>query len=589
MKTKNYLLFIVLMAVVPVTAKNRSLSEMQAIAAAKLNSQQNVKGFQGLAVNVDEIQCVSDEAAYGVFAPADGQGFVIVAKSDLVEPVWGYSTQPFPIADMPDGLRWFLKVMSFEAEKAEKKGTPLSTRHAAAAYTPVDNFITTKWRQDYPFNQLTPNNYWTGCVATALAQCMNYCRWPQSASFEGFYWVTTGSGDKAVHKDYTVNVSSTYNWPYKDTYKKIGRYGDNIDELLRDCGYATSMQYASDGSGTVTQYCGFALTQSFNYPEECVKTLCKDYDDGEQFNEIIYEELQRRSPVIMGAHDDEDGHAFVLCGSDANGLVYVNWGWAGDGDGFYDLTLMNPSGDNPEFVQSPRIVYGIRSTPLPEDHIVTRLNANTNPDTNAPGSYTFHFGTEKDNEGVSHPTLFINIPYGFENMNGSNFSGNVGIFGQDLTDGSTWVIAPELQDPEEIPAGTGWYTDDPDFYFYYFVDGEGGLKPGHTYRMSFGACDPREGVWHSVLCVGGERAYDVTYTGDVTTSTVNSTPQPVPLVDAISAPTFALQADAGTTRVYDIQGRMVYSAPTVSFNLWDIPARGILVVKQGDKVKKVIR
>ena len=589
MKKLLFSLLLLIVAVVPVTAKNRSLSEMQAIAAAKLNSQQNVKGFQGLAVNVDEIQCVSDEAAYGVFAPADGQGFVIVAKSDLVEPVWGYSAQPFPIADMPGGLRWFLKEMSSEAEKAEKKGALLSSRRAAAAYSPVDNFITTVWNQNSPYNDLAPKNYPCGCVATALAQCINYCQYPSKVDFRGYYWYQPSSSSTKLTLD-SLDIKSLYFYPFLNSY---GRATDAqkkaVAKLLRDCGYATYMQYMPDGSGTVTQYCGFALTQSFNYPEECVKTLGKDYYDGEQFNEIIYEEMQRRSPVIMGAHDDEGGHAFVLCGLDANGLVYVNWGWAGDGDGFYDLTLMNPDGDEPEFVQSPTIVYGIRSTPLPEDHIVTRINANTNPDTNAPGSYTFHFGTEEDDEGVSHPTLFINIPYGFENMNGSNFSGNFGIFGQDLTDGSTWVIAPELQDPEEIPAGNGWYSDDPDFYFYYFVDGEGGLKPGHTYRLSFGACDPREGVWHSVLCVGGERAYDVTYTGDVTTSTVNSTPQPVPLVDAISAPTFALQADAGTTRVYDIQGRMVYSAPTVSFNLWDIPARGILVVKQGDKVKKVVR
>ena len=43
------------------------------------------------------------------------------------------------------------------------------------------------------------------------------------------------------------------------------------------------------------------------------------------------------------------------------------------------------------------------------------------------------------------------------------------------------------------------------------------------------------------------------------------------------------------TRVYDASGRLVYSSPTARFNLWYVPARGILVVKQGNNVHKVVR
>ena len=575
-----------LMAVTYGFAHERSLSEMQGIAARQFLSAASVKAKFGSVQSLG-IRCIQENAAYAIFEPQSADAFVIVSKSDLTEAVIGYAEQPFNLADMPTDLKWFLNSVEKTILKAEATGT--SQYRQAKSYTPVEKFITTIWNQEYPYNQKTPNKKYSGCVATALAQCLNYCQWPNSASFESIYYITSGTMSSGNFKEHKVAVNSTYTWPYKDTYKKMGSYGDNIDELMRDCGYATYMIYASDGSGTSTQYCGFALTSCFNYPEECVKTLSKEYTDEQTFNETIYEELQRRSPVIMGAHDNEGGHAFVLCGVDEEGLVWVNWGWGASGDGYYDLSLMNPSGEDPEFVQSPTIVYGIRPAPLSEDHIVARINANTNPNTAAPGSYTFRWDTEKDDEGVPHPTLFIQIPYGFENMNGSSFSGNFGIFGQDLTDGSTWVIAPELQDPTEIPAGAGWYADNEDFYYYYFVDGEEGLKPGHTYRLSFGACDEREGVWHSVLCVGGERAYDVTYTGDVTTSTVNPTPQPVPLVDAITAPTANTLAADGFTRVYDLQGRLLYTALTASFNLWEVPARGILVIKQGDKARKVVR
>jgi hypothetical protein len=47
--------------------------------------------------------------------------------------------------------------------------------------------------------------------------------------------------------------------------------------------------------------------------------------------------------------------------------------------------------------------------------------------------------------------------------------------------------------------------------------------------------------------------------------------------------------DDGITRVYDMQGRLVHTAPTATFNLWKVPARGVLVVKQGNTVRKVAR
>lgn len=36
------------------------------------------------------------------------------------------------------------------------------------------------------------------------------------------------------------------------------------------------------------------------------------------------------------------GHSFVIDGYDENGLVHVNWGWDGIGNGYYDIALLNP-------------------------------------------------------------------------------------------------------------------------------------------------------------------------------------------------------------------------------------------------------
>lgn len=585
---RSFIALLIMTAVLPAVADDRSLQEMQAIAAEKLYTQMNVKGRRAPASQTNAVLCVSEERAYSVFAPTDGEGFVIVAKSDKVEPIWGYSTEPFPATDMPDGLCWFLKEMSTEIADAEKAEAPRGQLLTTATYTPVSNFVKTKWDQGYPYSKSTPNSYPSGCVATAMAQCMNYCQWPNSASFEATYYVTKTSGEEETTEELTATVNSTYTWPYADTYKSSGKVSDNIDILLRDCGYASHMDYSVYGSGTMNIDAGMALIQVFQYPEESIKYLdyssCESHDAWAQ---IIYDELAAKCPIIYGGSDeDQGGHAFVFSGVDKDGLVYVNWGWSGSGNGYYAITSLKPRSTGYNFNNYHSMTYGIRKTPLPTDHIETRiLGYSGRP-------YTFRWGTGKDSAEVEHPTLYVDIPYGFINYNATDFKGVLGLFARDMTDGSTWVIAPELQDKTELPPCAGYFGESEEwktYYYYYFIDGEQGLKPGHTYRMSFGGYDPRDGVWRSILCQDGGVAYDVTYTGDIATSTVNPTRQPVPTPDAIAAPTANTLANDGLTRVYDLQGRLLYTAPTASFNLWEVPARGILVIKEGDKARKVIK
>ena len=591
-------LFVALAAVAAyLSAAERTSEQMRAIAAAKLSPSAEVKGRQATTEPALKLTCVSDQPAYAVFARPEAPGFAIVAKSDLVDPVIGYSaTGRYAPDDMPLPLQWFLREMSREIEAAEQGLSHRAPRRAQATFTPVENFVTTQWSQEYPFDRKTPNNYPSGCVATALAQCMNYCQWPASASFEGNYYVTTKKGNKDNTESHTEQVSSTYTWPYSDTYKSFGRYTDNIDELMRDCGYATYMNYAQSGSGTVSYLAGIALTNIFSYPQQSVKYLDYEYSSGpDAWAQIIYDELALRSPVYYSASDATmGGHAFLLSGVDDEGLVYVNWGWRGTADGFYAITNLNPTQGGAEyhFDSSMDIIYGIRSAALPTDHVEGRIFGFSGD------PFTFRFTTETDDDGVDHHTLFCDLPYGFVNYNASDFCGVFGLFGRDLTDGTDWVIAPDLQDRDTIPAGYGYAGTSAqykDFAFYYYIDGDQGLKPGHTYHLSFGVRDDRDNQWHSILCRGGELGYEVTYTGDPETSTVVATSREVPVLTAINglrpdAPTAnGLTADDSLTRVFDASGRLVYTAPTSSFNLWDIPARGLLVIKQGTHARKIVR
>ena len=193
-----------------------------------------------------------------------------IAKSTKVDPLIGYSTEPFDTKTISPELQWYLNEVNrnLQAIEAGEIEAPKRT----ATYTQVKNFVKTKWNQNAPYNALTPNNYPTGCVATALAQCLNYCQYPSSVDFDGEYFIVNGNN----YESFNEHVSSTYTWPYENSYK--GKTpNDNIAELMRDCGYATYMQYTSDGSGTTTMYAGMALTQTFGYPQECIKFYDKDY------------------------------------------------------------------------------------------------------------------------------------------------------------------------------------------------------------------------------------------------------------------------------------------------------------------------
>lgn len=108
----------------------------------------------------------SPSDAYYVFNN-DAGGFVIIAGDDAVTPVLGYtSTGSFDAENLPDGLKDLLK--SYERQIAALGDNYVANQTATrAAFTGEKLLKTAEWNQMAPFNKYTPNNYVTGCVATA--------------------------------------------------------------------------------------------------------------------------------------------------------------------------------------------------------------------------------------------------------------------------------------------------------------------------------------------------------------------------------------------------------------------------------------
>ncbi len=543
---------------------------MISIASERLQAA-GVKGSFGTSAT-PSVRCMLKAEDYNIYGSNLADGFVIVAKDENVRPVLAYGDSHLDVDNMPSNMKWCLGLIERHLAKA---GSAAAGRRNAK-YTPVANFITTKWGQSSPYNLLTPsvdgNHCPVGCVATAMAQCMNVFKYPASASFAAVYSI------KDAKKTTTVN--STYSWDYSDSYGNASLLkGKRIAQLMADCGYASGMNYDLSGSGTMLFMAGSALVNCFNYPEESIKCLSRYTCNDEDWYSIIYNEIQNGSPVLYGGDDPtQGGHAFVFSGIDSDGLVYVNWGWNGDGDGFYSIDLLDPSPSS--FSESQDMVYGLRVQPLPTDYIqglITLINDTT--------CYSFRYEPYVDEEhGYNvQKCIQIDIPTGMGNLNSSTFIGDFGLFAIDQTDGSEWIVAET--DRDTLESGYGTYGEGI-VYFYDVAD----LKVGHTYRMSFGARDDRDIRWRSLLCVGGEIAYDVvigtdgkaTITGPVEVPIVTGKPTAI-------RSTYASANPDGLTRVYDLTGRQVYVAPSQSFNLWDVPARGILVVSDANGSRRVVR
>lgn len=58
---------------------------------------------------------------------------------------------------------------------------------------------------------------------------------------------------------------------------------------------------------------------------------------------LIDNELAAGRPILYaGTSSAEGGHEFVCDGSDGQGLYHINWGWSGQQNGYFDLSVLNP-------------------------------------------------------------------------------------------------------------------------------------------------------------------------------------------------------------------------------------------------------
>lgn len=272
--------------------------------------------------------------AYYVFNN-DAGGFVIIAGDDAVTPVLGYtSTGSFDAENLPDGLKDLLK--SYERQIAALGDNYVANQTATRAGFTGENLLNTaKWNQGNPFNKYTPNNYVTGCVATAGAIVMKHHGYPAKGTGSHSY---TWNG-----KTWTANFEHDYDWanmPAKYDGTNDAAF-DGVARLMADLGVAVEMQYNKDGSGAYIGNLVTALQKYYGYSKLSHLMAIEDVG-AEAWNGRLREEIDANRPVLYAASDPAGGgHAFVIDGYKDESFS-VNWGWGGYCDGFYQIGVLNP-------------------------------------------------------------------------------------------------------------------------------------------------------------------------------------------------------------------------------------------------------
>lgn len=271
-------------------------------------------------------------------------GFMVVSADDCAPALLGYSDNGrFDEADMPDNLKAWLDEYARQIAWASANNL-VSAAAAVKQRAEVAPKLTTLWDQGNPYYNKCPkvgSKYCvTGCVATAMAQVLNWHKWPEQPVGSVSYTcrgIGTLSIDYSTIKFEWDKMLDTY------TYNSPQENKDAVATLMMACGYGANMYYSTSSSGATSYVACQAMINNFGY-DRGMTLQQRQWYGIEEWADLVYDELTANGPVYYDGSGTGGGHAFVCDGySAADGLFHFNWGWSGKSNGYYRLSALNPA------------------------------------------------------------------------------------------------------------------------------------------------------------------------------------------------------------------------------------------------------
>ena len=288
----------------------------------------------------DSLKSANNEQtpAFYIMNRSDKPGFVIVSGDERVRRIIAFSNTK-NMRNINPAMRLFFKQYTQEIsaiKKADLVVTPTNYDYSDKQYVVGEWLLNgIEWDQNpAPYNTLCPSNCPAGCVAIAMAQIMSYHKYPRR-----------GTGSHSYTSDYGTETADFENTEYEyELMTGVNPESGNtaISTLIYHCGVSVNMDYGPTGSGAGPTAAESAFEDYFDYSSNC------DFKDKtlrlwSTWKNMIKAEIDNDNPIYYRAEDsDVGGHAFVLDGYRNDDTYHFNWGWGGDDNDFYPLTLLDP-------------------------------------------------------------------------------------------------------------------------------------------------------------------------------------------------------------------------------------------------------
>ncbi len=315
-----------------------------------------------------------DPAVY-VFNRGENAGYMLLSADDLAMPMLGYADYgAFSADNLSPAFEWWLAEYGRRIEYANQQAPATDSSQdfifaSAVNGEAIAPQIKTLWDQVEPYNNQAPkygaNRTYTGCVATAMAQVMNYWQYPEKG--QGKISYTSESIQKKLELDFS---RKKFDWANMLERYSDGDYTETQAEavayLMKACGYAVRSDYSTDATGALAMNIRKGLVKYFNYDGNSKYEL-RAYYSTPQWEQMIYDNLKNVGPILYGGGSYlGGGHSFVCDGYDGNGYFHFNWGWSGISNGYFSLDALSPealgsgggSGGGYNFTQDA--VFGIQ-------------------------------------------------------------------------------------------------------------------------------------------------------------------------------------------------------------------------------------
>lgn len=302
--------------------------------------------------------------------------FVIVAGHKSSMPIIGMSADDtLNVDNMPPAMQWWVESYSEMIAEAQLQDLqPASDVEKVWAtyedHTQIPSsgkatnwLIDTKWDQGYnenpTYNLYCPVHFhkycYTGCVATAAAQIVNYYQFPAVGRYTKAYYLTYTVDGETTIRTSPVATTIFYNqtfYDYAHMPLELYRSSDSAEIkavalLMFHIGVAVDAEYGIDGTSAISENLINCMKRYFKYKNSS-QLYRSSFTDAKWCDTLRYS-IDRKAPLYFSAASPEggdihaNGHAFICHGyhPTSTNLFRMNWGWGGSGDGWYNMESIN--------------------------------------------------------------------------------------------------------------------------------------------------------------------------------------------------------------------------------------------------------